>query len=435
MCAVLISAVGDTDPVRGGYDGPLLHIIRHYHPQKVYIVYTAEMEKRDRNTDCYCIAIRFIDPNCIIEKIYTGIENASDFDGFYEIFGELLNRVEKENTGADILINISSGTPQIKNTLSLEVVAHNVLSRAIQVPTPEGKTNKDLLHYDAYLNNIDDELINLYDNLTDAPNRCIEPALIGVRKNMIKMQVIKMVENWEYKGAYELIQKNAPLFTERLPLLLYHAYYRSMPDETPAETVAKALDMYYDLYPVRSADAKKTCEYLLAANLRKKRGELTDYVLRINTFVEVMLEKEIDKIVGGISKIAKKTRKGIWILDKNRVDIKFPGMMEYLNNQYKGEYHINQGLSFDSYSKLAGYFNINGYEKLIATHEKRNEATHRLESVTDVELAKIGLKANELQMILEKRVIRFYRKEINTSIFTIYEYINELILRELDINP
>ncbi len=42
---VLITAIGRTDPIRGMYDGPILHIIRHYKPRYAYILYTEELYK------------------------------------------------------------------------------------------------------------------------------------------------------------------------------------------------------------------------------------------------------------------------------------------------------------------------------------------------------------------------------------------------------
>ena len=50
---ILFSPIGTTDPVRNCRDGACLHILRHYHPDKVVLYFTAEMEKRERNTHMY----------------------------------------------------------------------------------------------------------------------------------------------------------------------------------------------------------------------------------------------------------------------------------------------------------------------------------------------------------------------------------------------
>ena len=44
---ILFTFAGNTDPTRGGHDGPIIHICRHYSPDKIYLILTKEMEKRD----------------------------------------------------------------------------------------------------------------------------------------------------------------------------------------------------------------------------------------------------------------------------------------------------------------------------------------------------------------------------------------------------
>ena len=41
---VLLTFAGNTDPTRGNYDGPILHICRYYRPKKIYLVLTSEMQ-------------------------------------------------------------------------------------------------------------------------------------------------------------------------------------------------------------------------------------------------------------------------------------------------------------------------------------------------------------------------------------------------------
>ena len=40
---ILISSVGDTDPIRGFRDGALLHIARKYRPDKIIIIIQKEL--------------------------------------------------------------------------------------------------------------------------------------------------------------------------------------------------------------------------------------------------------------------------------------------------------------------------------------------------------------------------------------------------------
>ena len=41
---ILFSCLGSTDPVRGEHDGPMLHIARHYRPDKILWYLTKEMQ-------------------------------------------------------------------------------------------------------------------------------------------------------------------------------------------------------------------------------------------------------------------------------------------------------------------------------------------------------------------------------------------------------
>lgn len=42
---VLISFIGGSDPVRDDFDGPMLHIVRHYQPNYVYLLLTEIMQQ------------------------------------------------------------------------------------------------------------------------------------------------------------------------------------------------------------------------------------------------------------------------------------------------------------------------------------------------------------------------------------------------------
>ena len=70
---VLFSPIGTTDPIREYYDGPMLHIVRHYLPHKVYLYYTREM---DRKREIIKQALKPFNVN--IEEIITDIQNPHD---------------------------------------------------------------------------------------------------------------------------------------------------------------------------------------------------------------------------------------------------------------------------------------------------------------------------------------------------------------------
>lgn len=110
MKRILFSCVGSTDPVRGLRDGSMLHIMRHYRPE--------------------------------IVRIESNIRDVSDFDCFYDEFGKYIRELQIAEPDAEILLNLSSGSVQMKMTLALLSADLRFRTRGIQVKTPEKAASK-----------------------------------------------------------------------------------------------------------------------------------------------------------------------------------------------------------------------------------------------------------------------------------------------------
>ncbi|GHV27435.1 hypothetical protein FACS1894167_02430 [Synergistales bacterium] len=290
MPYVLLSPVGDTDPIRNGYDGPLLHIARQYKPEAVFMFLTAEMTRREEKRGCYSKAIRHILPDCVIDITRSDIENAHDFDAFQPHFDRLISRIVSDYPGAEILVNITSATPQIQSALALEVVTNAARLKAVQVSTPAKKSNADTPHFNAGTDDIDEAMENNLDSLPEAENRCAEPNILSFRKVMLKRQIAALIGSYDYSGAFGLLKgEDRALFGDRTRELIKHAYYRSRPDSENAEKSAKKLDMLDKLYPVKKKEIKKVLEYYLITDLKSRRQEYTDYWLRVMNMADYII--------------------------------------------------------------------------------------------------------------------------------------------------
>jgi CRISPR type III-A/MTUBE-associated protein Csm6 len=424
---VLFSAVGDTDPMRGGYDGAMLHIVRYFRPARVYLFFTAAMARRERKSGACESAVRLLLPDCEIYPEYTDIENAADFDAYHSRFDAIINRIGEENPDAEILLNISSGTPQIKTAMCLEAVTHNIPLQPVQVAAPDGKSNRGVPFSDINARNVRDETDNSHDTLGEAPARFSKPDLTGLKRGVLKRQVRGLIENYEYKGAHDLVGKNAALFTERLRLLLRHAYMRSLPDESGAERAARDMrdrHIFGVLYPVKEGEARQVCEFCLAARLRKDRGQLADFILRATALTEVLLRAELKDILhrkyGDLYK---------YYLDREKAERVYPGLMAMLDEKYNG-FNDGKPVAFDVLIKIAGFARLAGYGKLFALHETRNIIAHGLLSVTNAHLKQTGTDADELQKHMEALISRIYG--VNPGAFAVYKQINDRIKELLD---
>jgi hypothetical protein len=90
---VLFSGIGKSDPVRGGYD---------------------ESDNR------YELFSKKLLPDYEVIKLkYPEVDNPQDFEIFYDIYSKELAQIRVENPECDLLLNLSSGTPQMKSALYL----------------------------------------------------------------------------------------------------------------------------------------------------------------------------------------------------------------------------------------------------------------------------------------------------------------------------
>ena len=49
MARILFSPIGNTDPITNNYDGAMLHIIREYRPDKVYLYLSKDIVNKEHN--------------------------------------------------------------------------------------------------------------------------------------------------------------------------------------------------------------------------------------------------------------------------------------------------------------------------------------------------------------------------------------------------
>ena len=445
MSYILFTAAGDTDPMRGDFDGPMLHIVRKYRPCKVYLFLTAEMARKDKDTNCYEQAIHHLDKECSVIKIPTDIKNASDFDAFHDKFSSIINEIHTNDPDAEILLNISSGTPQIKTTMCLEAVSHHLPLTPIQVQNPERKSGKNIPHFDPYKDNLRDALENLLDSLEDAADRCEKPDILSFRKSMIKNQIKSLIRNYDYKGAFDLISASASMFHPDAILILRHACERSKPDHREAERLAREMNLHDLLYPVRESSAGRVCEYYLIMKLKSARGEVADLLLGVPPIFQYLaLQTLLD---GGFSveEIAIRPRDDNegWRIIREKAEKNMPNLMKCLDGLQRDGCYKAPYIYPKTFIDIMNFHNENSGKKIEEAivnyflyidkyRDLRNTAAHELIGVTENDLKDKGLNSASLCMALEKIIRYLYRNKVKDKIFRIYEDINDLIVKALD---
>lgn len=291
MKSVLFSPIGITDPIRGGFDGPMLHIVRHYQPDTVLFFLTSEMAAVESAYGWNEKMAKAIVPGIHVENILTGIEDASSFSACFSAYESYLSEISKHYPNTRVLLNISSGTPQM--IAALCVLASSMPSHMlpIQVKTPEKRANSNVTH-DKPTDDISSLLENLFDHDPGCHtiNRCVEISLSSYVKNDLKQKIFLLIERGSYQTAFELADANKGYFNSpMLTTALRGAAYRRQfsPKEALCCFHRSRLPI---LLPVTQDPYMSLFEYFLFMRESLKSGDYSRYLLCLTVYHFQMLK-------------------------------------------------------------------------------------------------------------------------------------------------
>lgn len=437
---VLFSPVGTHDPVgvvdKDGKpsEGSMLHIIRHYKPEVVYLYITKELNYNDNR---YEKAIKKFYPNCKVKEIFSEIDenDVNNYDAFMNDFKKYIEEIYNEynNKDYEILLNIASGTPQMKSNLILEVITNNIKLIPVQVKTPKEKSNfEDTFEFDN-LNRIDIEKEN-------KKNRCKEPEILSFKRAKIQSQIESLIKSYEYSAAYNLFSKVeniSELFNGNLLKYLEHANLRVNLKYNEANKIINLANK--DLADIEN----ELLEYYYVMKLKYKKGELSDFILRISPFATDLLFYYLKQNVPALNKVLRDSKDGKQICINESFDI---NLINIYNNLYNKNKNYKKD---DSFISLARLLTIKDYYKkeknnginvnIVKLFDKirdieknvRNNVAHRMINITEEFInekvglsSKIILKKNEelLKIVIPKIDINYFvYDEINNKIMELLQ--------------
>ena len=290
---ILFSPVGDSDPIRDCYDGSCLHIIRHYKPDAVKLFFTKDMANKEEKDHRYTKAIKHVAPNIeIIQADTTDIVAANSFDIYMDYFPKSIMELVEKNPDAEILVNISSGTTQMKTTLAmLSVDLPNC--KAIQVSTPaKGSNRRNRPEQDDI--DVDELINNNLDEEDDAENRCEEPGLTGIKNFREKNQILSLIEARRYGAAWNLAKEPSSTISEDTCRLLEYGYKRSKLELKAAKTKLNKEERD-KLHTVKDDTAEKLFEYFLVMDNHALNKEYAELLVKLTPFMYELLKEHIKR--------------------------------------------------------------------------------------------------------------------------------------------
>ncbi|MCR4440862.1 MAG: hypothetical protein QHH10_02395 [Peptococcaceae bacterium] len=454
---VLFSCTGSTDPVRDNYDGPMLHIIRHYRPHTVYIFLSQEMGMREEKDRRFSRGVKFLGEKLAhpvdIKLIFSHIENPHDFDAFIGIFSKHLEEIAQQYPKDKILLNVSSGTPQMMAMLCLETVVSSKPLIPVQVITPAAKANESKAGGREY--DVEREFQDNLDNEPDAPNRCVLPDIISFKRTLAKGQVQVLIKKYNYAEAVQILRSYGAEEDSSVMALLKFADCKKNLDpasDSPEFAVAKALARYPEL----DKDCKKVCEYFNAIKLLQKTGHLTDFVLRLNPlvtelqglFLKYCLGFSIDTIIEERYKPQRTKgpkKEPEKVVRRHKIKDYDQRMLKYIDEYYNGEYRDNSHVNIKLQNCLISYFLKRNADSQIKSFsdfllamenlnkEERNTAAHSLCGVLEEDIhEQVGMNSSKIVKKLEKLIAVVFKSRCKQEIFNIFDTINAKISGELE---
>lgn len=450
---ILISVVGKTDPIRGEHDGPMLHIIRHYQPGIAILLLSKEVGDEESEYHHNEEAIHMLDPDCEVRTVLTEIQDVHSYDDFSIRLLTICNNVRKEYPEKKILLNITSGTPQMETALCMIAISDPEYYMVVQVSSPERSANKSPM-FNPRENLIEDWFETNVDNEAGSPCRCQVPQLLNFRRPIVQFQIQSLIENYDYAGACLLYKDNEQNFSQQIGMLLEHGKRRLNLEHKEAEQVAEKLGMKKALYPIKRSDVAQLVEFFNSMRIKQLRGELNDFSMRLEIMTlymgQYVLEKCMRVRLEDITIKNKKKNSYLMRLSEEKCTNIIPGIREYLDEQFsdktQGRFIWGSPVNALSIVYIVKYLSGRqpSYEKYgysademikwaKLSGEVRNPAAHTIVAITDdVIRESYGKDSGALVKSIYTVLRQVFGSEVKEEAFGIYEQLNGMIREAME---
>lgn len=383
---VLISAVGDTDPIRNFHDGALVHIARKYRPEKIIIVFSERTISKKDDIDK---VIRSIDseylPEIVCHEPIILNEDVFVFDTMYEQFDAIIQKYYTKDD--EFILNLSSATPQVKSALFVINRLSEINVKAVQVSSPENDSNAGVGHDDS--EDIDTLIDTNLDNKQDYIDRTIEDTSEKFKQGLMKKTLRDFITKYDYKASLEVANQ----LSDFPGLKECRKKLQDIVDSLDRQAVPQVLQK-----KKWSEEQKKVLNAYLTIDLQKERGNFSEGLIRIKNLTEFILEDYIEN--------------------------RYPGFLDNYVSESEKYY-----LGIWDYSKiLKEKHEWNQYKKIkpvISMNSTRNTVAHKLDPLDSEELKQLGPVLKTLKGLVKEQY------QLVEKDFSFYKDLNKELLELL----
>ena len=382
---ILISAVGDTDPIRNFHDGALVHIARKYRPDKIIIIFSERTIGKKENIEKVLHAIdpEYV-PEIVIHKPIILNADIYVFDTMYDQFESIIQQYYTKDD--ELLLNLSSATPQVKAALFIINRLSEINVKAIQVPTPVNDSNENVPHDN--VEDIDILIDTNEDNVEDFVDRTLEDESEKFLHALMKKTIRDFIKKYDYKASLE-IANQLPDFPG---LKDCRKKLQDIVDSLDRQDIPQLLQK-----KKWSEEQKKVLNAYLTIDLQKERGNYSEGLIRIKNLTEFILEDYIGN--------------------------RYPEFLDNYVNESEKYY-----LGIQDYNKILQIKDRTLYDKIkpiLRINKTRNTVAHRLDSIKAEDLKQLGPVLKTLKGLVKEQY-QFTEKD-----FDFYKDLNKELLELL----
>lgn len=351
MDTVLFSPVSDRDPCSADWkhkdvyrDGALLHIVRTHRPQKVYLFLTQRFWEFEEKDHRYTKMLHHVCPQVEIEflRCPQDIQNAALFDQFDDIFRTHLEAIHAAHPGARLLLNLSSGTPQMQASLYLLAATLTFPVKPVQVLSPSRDSNVGDDRYNAQLAETslgEDGRITRPDSVF-TENRCRAVSCTNAVRTILRENILKLAESHDYTAALAVYYSSKDLFPKQLQLQLNTAAAHLNLDEEKQQQLRKKpevdwLSFYEPPLREKPENFLRCYDYLLYLETLVARKAFSDYARALSPVLTAIMKLRLQGAGYDIARFCEVDEKGITQLRKEKLKEIDPGFASYLDQRYR----------------------------------------------------------------------------------------------------
>ena len=426
---ILISAVGTTDPISNNHDAALLHIARNYRPDKIVLVFSQEMLVKQDLINKVLLSIEGYNPIIEIDSTILNNDEVFLFDKMYEVMGLIVQKYTNDDD--EIILNLSSGTPQIISALFALNRINDYNTQAIQVATPKKGANRE--YKPLTDSEIDALIVENQDNSVDFVDRSIKDKSEKFTQALVKRHLRSLIASSDYQAAEAIINRkeyNKLLSKKRI------AYIREKLNDF--SRVFKNQSILSDILSFPLDDSqKKALNYYLMIDVLKERDHIADVLIKAKSLAEFVIEETI-----------KKDHEGLILFDGNlpKLNPDFPdceAILDDIDKKMKKSRGIEDTeeriFSVQSTLNLLSYLNILEFYEydsqlqtaingILSLNGERNKVAHGLSEIDTRLLSRKKLK----QLSENLRLLLVDCLGIDTSYFNYYDKQNEELIKMLE---